>query len=73
MTIHDTDFTDNPICPHCGHEYDSSLWGELFQDEGPDGDIDIDCENCAKSFNAQICTTWNFTTVKIEDDNEAGA
>ncbi|WP_160067541.1 hypothetical protein [Sphingobacterium bovisgrunnientis] len=53
---HDTFYTDNPTCPHCGTEYDSDFVS--------DNSIN-DCDVCEGSFEVEIHLSPSYTTTVV--------
>ena len=46
MTKYNTEFTDNPICPHCGYKM-KDAW-EFDFGPGLEGDVTTQCDDCGK-------------------------
>ena len=63
------DWTDEPVCPHCGAQ-DIDWWdGTSLRD---DGDFEIvECMNCGEEFRQTISVSYSFTTDKISRDNSS--
>lgn len=57
---HDTEHTDFPICPYCGHE-DFNGW-EAFTDGGSLNEVD--CPQCETPYIVECITTITYTTRK---------
>ena len=58
-----TDYTENPICPHCGNEnYEIGI--DLLQsDTMSDGDISfVKCESCRQGFSVVTNVEISFST-----------
>ena len=54
------EYTDEPVCPHCGHVHrDSFEWEE---DEGTQ-----ECEQCGKAFVYTRVVTVDWCTSKAEE------
>ncbi len=61
---YDTHFTEEVVCPYCGHEYSDS-W------EFNDYHADITCCECNKKFDFDVHFDVRYCTYKIkEGDNE---
>ncbi len=60
----DTEFTDNPICPHCGDE-DRDAW-ELDLGPGLEGTGEVECVACGKEFSVSRMATITYTTRKLK-------
>jgi transcription elongation factor Elf1 len=56
----DCEYTNEVVCPYCGHEYEESY--EFFQKS--DEPRTIDCENCEKTFYAARDVFVYYTTRK---------
>ncbi len=54
MTKYDTDYTNNPVCPYCGHEHDDYVYAEQSED--------YDCESCGESFFIEPDVQVSYTT-----------
>ena len=52
----DTEWTDAPVCPHCGHEHRD--WWEWLDDE----DGEHDCDNCGRVFRWSQYIRIKFST-----------
>ena len=58
MSDYDTDFTDYPVCPHCGYEHrDWECHGDGEQD-------DCECESCGESMDVSTSLSISYTTTK---------
>lgn len=55
----DYSYTDEIICPYCGHEHSDS-W------EASDESDDEQCGECGKHFSYTSYTTRNFTSKKVD-------
>lgn len=59
--MYNTEFTEHPVCPHCGHETEET---EL---ELRDGDVEfLTCENCDQQFKVECYVTVAYCTDKVE-------
>ncbi len=54
MTKYDTDYTNYPVCPYCGHEHDDYVYAE--------GSEDYDCEACGEEFSIEPDVEITYTT-----------
>lgn len=52
-------FTDEVVCPHCGHEHSDS-W-DFFSDSNT---IEIECDRCEKEFGCERDFTTTYNTWK---------
>ena len=60
---------DEIICPYCGHKFDISEY-DVFQDSyDTESEVDVECEECGKTFLAQRETSFTYQTYKKEGDN----
>lgn len=60
----DTDWTDSPICPHCGHV--ETDWSDGIT---PYGDCwDATCNSCGADYRVELTTIQRFTTTKPESE-----
>lgn len=67
--LFDTDYTDNPICPHCGHE--DAYWAEFCPRNAGDGSSYTDsCPSCDADYKVLMYVSYNFTTTKVEVDKQ---
>ncbi|MDX1032815.1 hypothetical protein GOL82_16370 [Sinorhizobium medicae] len=56
-----------PICPHCGEEYDireHEAW-ELYSEDGPHI---VECSSCDMEFSVSSLASWKFSTDEQEED-----
>lgn len=60
----DLDYTDDIICPHCGHQHSSDGENNAFYQ---DGEHDFDCGNCSNSFSVSTHVSYSYSTTKNED------
>ena len=59
-TDFDTDWTESPVCPHCG-EPDHDWWDGLPPKN--DGDEwDVTCHNCGKKHRVTMSVSVDFCT-----------
>lgn len=63
IIILDTDNTDFPVCPHCGHEHRNYC---EFTNDGK-----YDCASCEKPFDCTSEMIVHFTTEKIKEQPHA--
>jgi len=60
----DLSFNTEPICPHCGSEFNISE-NEAWHLYNEDGDVKyIECPDCEKSFFVQPNISYTFSTDK---------
>ena len=65
----DTEWTGQPVCPHCGTE-DSDWWDGL-REEKRDGDSwQMTCGACYKSSTVTIYVSYDFSTEKISEEKQ---
>lgn len=67
----DHEYTDAPVCPHCGHKHTEDLWeygdGALYKE---DESVEIECESCSGDFRA-TCVFVSYTYSTSTFDKEA--
>lgn len=63
LATFDTEYQDAPICPHCGHAQ-RDAWDINFG-QGIEGDTEIDCGECEKTFMASRHCTITYSTQKL--------
>jgi transcription elongation factor Elf1 len=57
----DTDYTDEVVCPHCGHEHsDSWEYNLTEQDYGA-----LECAECGEMFEATLNKSISYSTRKV--------
>lgn len=63
----ETDFLDEPRCPHCDHElFDLA---DMPTELKYDGDaVNCDCENCGKRSMVMMCVSLSFWSKSEEED-----
>ena len=61
----DTAHRDAPICPHCGHAQ-RDAW-EINFGPGIEGDTEIDCGECEKTFMVSRHSTITYSTQKLSN------
>jgi transcription elongation factor Elf1 len=59
----DTDYTNQPVCPYCGHE-ERDAW-EIDFGPGLDGDTTTSCGNCGEDYFCSREATIRYTTEKV--------
>lgn len=57
-----TDFTDQPVCPHCGH-VDRDAW-EIDFGPSVEGDAEVTCGDCGEYFNCSRTAIIYYSTDK---------
>ncbi len=50
--------TIDPICPYCGHRFDTD--NEYLPET-------LNCQDCGKTFKVEVCTLPRYSTLKLED------
>ena len=58
-----TDYTYDPICPHCGHTV-LNAWELPFTDM--EDDIELECGECCEEFICSRSVTVTYSTEKME-------
>ncbi|MCK5602859.1 hypothetical protein KAR91_13340 [Candidatus Pacearchaeota archaeon] len=58
----DCDYTDEVVCPHCGHKHDCSY--ESF--DSRDETVKFNCEECEEDFNATMGMELYYSSKKIK-------
>ncbi len=66
----DTDGTDMPICPHCGH-VEKDPWELPFK--GCDGDIEASCDACGLDYFLTRDCKFTYSSKIVEACGEGGA
>ncbi len=67
MPDFDTEWTDYPVCPHCGCK-DEDWWDGTSMRN--DGDTDeFSCGNCEADYAVTLSTSVSFKTKKIEAES----
>ena len=59
----DFEYTDNPVCPYCGH-VERDAW-EIDFGPGLDGDAETFCGMCGKDYFVSRNTFVSYSTKKI--------
>jgi DNA-directed RNA polymerase subunit RPC12/RpoP len=59
----DTDYTNDVICPYCGHHHTDDLH-EFFSDRDWEDISIIECHSCEKEFHAERDITVHYSTSK---------
>lgn len=54
---HDTEWTDAPTCPYCGHE-ETDAWEIEFRNES----AEVSCSSCGKDYDCTEHRTFNYTS-----------
>lgn len=67
MSDPDTSFTDEPVCPYCGHE-ETDAWEIDFG--GCDGDTEHSCGSCGEDYHLSRQVTFHYASSKKENSNE---
>jgi len=62
---HDTSYTDEVVCPHCGHECMDSY--EFFSQH--EECTEIDCDDCGKTFSTCRSTTTYYRSSCLSDEH----
>lgn len=65
MSDFDTDYTDEVVCPHCGHVHTDSWEIFLLASGCVDG---CECCECERLFNAVQYVTIQYSTYKPGED-----
>jgi hypothetical protein len=60
----DTQFTDEPVCPYCGHVH-RDAW-EINFGPGLEGDTDIWCGECGEQMHCSRSVAVSYSTSKCE-------
>lgn len=60
----DTEYTDDIICPNCGHEHERDSEHEEFY---VDGEHDFHCWHCSEEFLVNTSISYTYSTYKKED------
>ncbi|MFX3631872.1 MAG: hypothetical protein ACE3L7_07305 [Candidatus Pristimantibacillus sp.] len=62
----DLEHTENPVCPHCGHEEEEHA--ELGLKDWSDGSECVEqCSNCNQKFGLVLSVSYTFGTTKKYD------
>jgi transcription elongation factor Elf1 len=64
----DTWFTDEPVCPHCGHAHDG---GSEYHESNDT--VRIQCSECEMEFESERSFAVSYSTSKIDHAAEAAA
>ena len=62
-----TDWTEFPVCPHCG-ESDQDWWDGLEVSVEDGTEWDANCAWCSQDYKVTACVTLTFTTKKETED-----
>lgn len=62
----DTDWTEQPVCPYCGHP-DADWWESDLHDDG--NTAELECAKCEKAYMAKISIINRFETAKIAQEH----
>lgn len=57
----DTEYTDDVICPYCGHKHESDSEDSSFY---TDGDHEFTCHHCSNEFSLTTNVTYTYSTEK---------
>lgn len=68
MNQYDTEYTFEPVCPHCG-EKERDAW-EIDFGNGTDGDTTITCGSCDKDYLCTRNVNVSYSTGIIKDKNK---
>jgi uncharacterized Zn finger protein len=60
----DHEFTDEAVCPHCGHKFSDSH--EFFR-EYPHSSVKVDCDACGKEFVLERDWDVTYSTAKPKE------
>lgn len=60
----DTYSSDYIICPYCGNAYDNKYCYEDFPEIYQEGDHEIDCDECGKTFILETMVSYSYETRK---------
>ena len=60
----ETDGTNHPVCPFCGHE-DYDWWDGLPSSSGDGYEWSHDCPSCTKTYKATLHVSTTFTTEEV--------
>ncbi|NMZ77406.1 hypothetical protein HBO32_30375 [Pseudomonas nitroreducens] len=63
---HDFSYTKEPICPHCGNEFDvmqNEAW-ELYEE----GEHEVQCNTCDENFSVNTHVKFSFSTDEQDED-----
>ena len=60
----DTEHRDWPVCPYCGHVHDDA-WEWNFG-PGLEGDTEVECHHCNRTFYVERCVTVTYSTRGME-------
>ncbi|MDF4194842.1 MULTISPECIES: hypothetical protein [Bacillus amyloliquefaciens group] len=52
-------------CPHCKYLMDYAPYLDEYE---MSGEFEMDCEKCAKPFHVDFCSSFHFTSEKVEDE-----
>lgn len=64
----DTYSTDFVICPYCGYAIPTDYGYEDFPEAYEDGDHEIDCPECKKTFVLETAVSYSWETKKKEGE-----
>lgn len=56
------------VCPYCGSAMDGADMMLDFPELGVDGEHELECEGCGKSFEVESMVSVDWETHKMEDD-----
>jgi len=61
----DTEWTDFPVCPHCG--YNDEDYFELGERLVDGNELKVACGSCGKDFHLYVHISTNFTSRKLDE------
>ena len=62
----DTEYTEAPVCPHCGHNH-RDAWEWDFG-AGYEGDTEVECDMCDEPFQVFRDARITYTTKPLKED-----
>lgn len=57
----DTDYTNEPVCPHCGDTFDGAWELDFYVDQA-----DVCCGSCGQDFRCERHVDVSYSTSKVE-------
>ena len=64
----DTDFTDLPVCPHCGYN-EPDAW-EIDFGPGLEGDTEVTCSDCGTGYFCSRNVSVSYSTKPLATPSE---